>query len=60
VRPILDTTRIDRDDVGLAVGAAFGIGTASAFTSGGPRPLLVGFGTALLAAVTVLAFVALE
>ena len=44
----------------MAVGAGVGIGTVSAFTSGGPRPLLVGVGTALLAAVTVLAFAALE
>jgi len=56
---MFDTTQIDRDDLSLAAGAAIGIGFASALTSGGPRPLLVGVGTATLAFVTVLAFTAL-
>jgi|GEM_PF-2664417 len=57
---MFDSTQIDRDDVGIAIGTAIGIGFASAFTSGGQRPLLVGFGTALLSVVTVLAFLSLD
>jgi hypothetical protein len=57
---MFDNTQIDRDDVGIAVGTAIGIGFASALTSGGPWPRLVGGGTALLSVVVVLALSSLE